>query len=602
MLPRNLAIGAALFLAPVALLQFDRSIPGPGALHAQTPPAAPASYQDLYSATKAQIDAFASQVPAHGTYPTDFSAELMTANSARGSALLAQSRTGLLMELDSLQAMGLKAVTVGIHFPILYSGFYQNPSDYQQYVNYYTQLAQDVRARGLKLIVETGIVLNEPGLNSVDCSAFYRSLTLDQYQRGRMQVAVTIAQNLNPDYLSVVNEPDNEAAQSGFTALGTVNGSLGLLNTILSGLHQAGLNGLKVGAGVGTWLAGYDQFVRGYAATGIQYIDMHVFPLNNDFLTKAFTISSIANTAGKLLAISQCWPLKERNSELATLSFPQAESRDPFSFWEPLDIGFLQAMVSFARSNEMAFFSPFYSTYFHGYIDYNPAVSPSASVSQIQAAVGSQAIQNLTAGQYSPTGLAYARAILDTPDTVKPSVPSGLSVAVSASAVKLTWNPATDNIGVAGYAIYRNAHQIGTTISSPYFDLNLPPATSYSYTVAAFDTAGNISAVSKLVAAKTPAPSDKIPPSAPAGLAAQAAPNGAIRLSWNPSSDNVHTAGYQIYRGSSANSLTLLAASPANSYIDSTATPSSTYYYSVVAYDDSGNVSQRSPVTSARRP
>jgi hypothetical protein len=602
MLPRNLAIGAALFLAPVALLQFDRSIPSPGALHAQTPPPAPASYQDLYTATKAQIDAFSGQVPTHGTYPTDFSAELMTANSARGPALLAQSRTGLLMELDSLQAMGLKAVTVGIHFPILYSGYYQNPSDYQQYVNYYTQLAQDVRARGLKLIVETGIVLNEPGLNTVDCSTFYRSLTLDQYQRGRTQVAVTIAQNLNPDYLSVVNEPDNEAAQSGFTALGTVNGSLGLLNTILSGLSQAGLNGLRVGAGVGTWMAGYDQFVRGYAATGIQYIDMHVFPLNNDFLTRAFTISSIANTAGKALAISQCWPLKESNAELSTLSFPQAESRDPFSFWEPLDISFLQAMVSFARSNEMVFFSPFYSMYFHGYIDYNPAVSPSASVPQIQSAVGSVAIQNITAGQYSPTGLAYARAILDAPDTVKPSVPGGLSVAVSNSAVRLTWTPATDNIGVAGYVIYRNAHQIGTTISPPYFDLNLLPATSYNYTVAAFDVAGNISAVSKLAAAKTPASADRIPPTTPSGLAALPAPNGNIRLSWSPSTDNVRTAGYQVYRGPSANNLTLLAAALATSYVDRTTEPSSTYYYSVAAYDSSGNVSQRSPVASARRP
>ena len=51
-------------------------------------------------------------------------------------------------------------------------------------------------------------------------------------------------------------------------------------------------------------------------------------------------------------------------------------------------------------------------------------------------------------------------------DTAKPSDPSGLSVIpASANSVALVWNASTDNVGVAGYNIYRGGSKIAT---SPY--------------------------------------------------------------------------------------------------------------------------------------
>lgn len=91
-----------------------------------------------------------------------------------------------------------------------------------------------------------------------------------------------------------------------------------------------------------------------------------------------------------------------------------------------------------------------------------------------------------------------------TSDTAAPSVPSTVSaVAASSSQINLSWAPSTDNIGVQGYKIYRSGAQIGIATSTVYSDSNLSPATSYSYTVAAYDAAGNTSAQSGAATATT---------------------------------------------------------------------------------------------------
>ena len=63
----------------------------------------------------------------------------------------------------------------------------------------------------------------------------------------------------------------------------------------------------------------------------------------------------------------------------------------------------------------------------------------------------------------------------------------------------LIWRAPVDSLGaplagVTGYRIYRGSKQVSTTSGISYTDKNLQPATSYSYTVAAYDAAGNVSA------------------------------------------------------------------------------------------------------------
>lgn len=92
---------------------------------------------------------------------------------------------------------------------------------------------------------------------------------------------------------------------------------------------------------------------------------------------------------------------------------------------------------------------------------------------------------------------ATGSAVGITPDNQPPTVPTGLTAsAVSSSQINLTWNAAADNVGVAGYHVYRDGVQVGTTSSTSYSSTGLLPSTSYSFTVAAYDGAGNLSAQS----------------------------------------------------------------------------------------------------------
>ncbi len=91
------------------------------------------------------------------------------------------------------------------------------------------------------------------------------------------------------------------------------------------------------------------------------------------------------------------------------------------------------------------------------------------------------------------------------PDTEKPSPPTGLgATVVSSSQIDLAWTASTDNVGVTRYTVYRNGVQIPTNVvTTSYQDTGLAGSTTYSYTVKAFDAAGNTSAQSVAAVATT---------------------------------------------------------------------------------------------------
>src|SRR5436853_1193821 len=100
------------------------------------------------------------------------------------------------------------------------------------------------------------------------------------------------------------------------------------------------------------------------------------------------------------------------------------------------------------------------------------------------------------------------------PDTTPPTVPTGLTAsAVSSSQINLSWTASSDNVGVSGYRVYRGGTQIATTSATSFANTGLSASTTYTYTVAAYDAAGNLSAQSSSASATTPAPPDTTPPS-----------------------------------------------------------------------------------------
>ena len=89
-------------------------------------------------------------------------------------------------------------------------------------------------------------------------------------------------------------------------------------------------------------------------------------------------------------------------------------------------------------------------------------------------------------------------------DTEAPTIPLNLSATpVSTSAVILSWSSSTDNIGVAGYQIFRDGSFIATSTQTNYLDNGLQASTTYQYYLTAFDWSGNLSSSSVVVATTT---------------------------------------------------------------------------------------------------
>ena len=465
---------------------------------ADPPPAVPAAFQDLYNTLQGNLDSFNTTLTSRWNgvkYPVVFSANLWNANANSGPQLpTSGSVAAIQVQLQELKAMGVQSVTVAVGFPMLYQPFFSSQDQYQQFVSFYQTLAASVRAAGLKLIVDNECLRNGQVLSGWDTADFYATLSWDQYQQARAQTAVVIAETMQPDYMVVLEEPDTEAMMTGQTALNTVSGSSSMLGQIMTSLQQAGITGVKFGAGVGTWLSQYQQYIQSYVTFPVDFIDMHVLPVNYGFLSNALTVANIAAAAGKPVSMSQAWLRKVRDNELTILTPDQLLARDPFDFWAPLDTYYLQTMESLAYYTKMAFVSPVEPIFFWAYLPYDGVTSLLDPADMLDQATN-QSSQNMMAAVFTSTGMSYYHAILPAADSMPPTVPTNLKV-VSGQPTQayLTWNASTDNVGVAGYNIIRDGVVVAATARTYYGDIGLTGATTYSYVVEAFDLAGNMSA------------------------------------------------------------------------------------------------------------
>ena len=179
-------------------------------------------------------------------------------------------------------------------------------------------------------------------------------------------------------------------------------------------------------------------------------------------------------------------------------------------------------------------------------------------------------------------------------DTTAPSVPAALSArAVSSAAIGLSWTASTDDVGVAGYTIYRDGVQVGTVTSgTSWTDSGLAPETSYLYAVSAYDRANNRSAQCAPVTGTTLP--DTTPPSVPIGLLALPSSSSRIDLSWSASTDDVAVTGYAVFRDGGQ-----IASATGPAYADSGLGAATTHSYAVAAYDAKGNLSAQSETVTA---
>jgi YD repeat-containing protein len=185
-----------------------------------------------------------------------------------------------------------------------------------------------------------------------------------------------------------------------------------------------------------------------------------------------------------------------------------------------------------------------------------------------------------------------------------PAAPTNLTATASGTSISLAWTASTDDVGIAGYTVdscqgsgCSNFAQIATVTTTSYTNSGLTQGVTYVYRVLATNTANQQSGWSSIASATVPVTT---PPNAPSGLTGSAASWSTVHLSWTAATDplsGVTVAGYKVYRNGSQ-----IGTATSTSYTDGTTAPSTTYPYTVSAYDAWGNTSPQSARFSVTTP
>jgi fibronectin type 3 domain-containing protein len=582
--------------------------------------------------------------------PTLYAGNLMWANGNTGSSLSSPDylQSTVQPQLLAMKALGIQAVVVPVLFPILYEPFYASQTAFQPYLTLYTGVAQAVRAAGLKLIVDNEILFsNDTAAGWTNMNAFYGALTWPAYIAARAQMAANIAQYMQPDYLVLANEPDTEAIQTGQQNLNNPVDAAQMVQAEITAvqnyLQTATVSPTpKLGAGFGSWMAltgnsSLGGYINAYTALPLDYLDFHLLPVNtvgnDNFLTNTLTIASAAAAVGMPVAISQAWLEKETAGEVNNLSIDVVRARGPFDFWAPLDAYFMQMAENLASYTNMLYVGPQFPVFLFAYQPYGgtaanggaanctctaeiPATATTPEIPQTCSDYLIMQNENTLANAadqqsvYTYGAVSYYNQLVTTPDTTPPTVPASLAGTPGFTTASLSWTASSDDIGVAGYNVYRctppaagqpcTGVWLANTTLPAYGDSSLTGGTLYNYQVSAFDFAGNDSPLSDTCFLQTYITS----PSAAMNPVATVVSAQEIDLSWSPPSNPTGLASYLVYSGTSLSNLQQIAirSSSMTTYKDMNLAAGTTYYFGIVAVEQGLYAPMTPPVYATTLP
>lgn len=363
----------------------------------------PYRYRSLYKELYTKLDSVRSSVKASWDgkkSDVKFGVELLVANSNRGEVLLTDRVFGATrLTLDRLKDLGVSSVALSIQYPILTSSFPRAA----EYRTFYGRVAREIRRMGFKLIVEIGTVFREPEFSKLKVN--YRGLTISSFRDGLREMVAVIVTDMQPDYLTLLTEPDTQSRNTGlhFT-------EKEFSQTVRFVAENVKPNGVRLGAGAGTW-EDLDYFKALVRIPELNYLDLHIYPIQRDFvMNRVIQVTAMAQRHNKSVSIGEAWLYKVSDRELGKISPVKAFARDVFSFWQPLDIMFLETIINLSHRIQAEFSCFFWMKYLYGYIDYN-AQTKNLTAQQRINAVDSLIGRNILENTLSFTGVRFKTLI-----------------------------------------------------------------------------------------------------------------------------------------------------------------------------------------------
>jgi chitodextrinase len=181
-------------------------------------------------------------------------------------------------------------------------------------------------------------------------------------------------------------------------------------------------------------------------------------------------------------------------------------------------------------------------------------------------------------------------------DTTPPGAPgTPVASAITPNGFTLSWPASTDNVRVVGYQVITVVPpgsgapvRVWTTGTSSITITDLPPRSTNTFQVRAFDAALNYSVPSPQITVTTAPPEDQAPPTTPGTPVASAVTATSVTLTWAAATDNVGVTAY--YLRNPAGTVTTGPFTGTTAALANLA-PSTTYTWVVVAVDAANNIS-----------
>ena len=350
----------------------------------------PYPYRTLYNELYNKLDRLRTAVNSQWNgkkSAVSFGVELLVANSNRGEILLTDRVfEATRLTLERLKDLGVHSIAISIQYPILTSSFPR----VAEYRKFYKQVAEEIRRRGFVLIVEMGTMFREPEFSKLKIN--YHGLTLRQFGDELRAMAEAIITHMRPDYLTLLTEPGTQTQNTGLDF--SVSNFTAIIQHVASGLNRSGV---RIGAGAGTWddMAYFKALAR---IPQLDYLDLHIYPIQRDFvIDRAWQVTAMAQRYNKSVSIGEAWLYKVSERELGKISPVKAFARDVFSFWQPLDIMFLETIINLSHQIQADFCSFFWMKYLYGYLDYNSKtrrLTPQQLINRVDSLAGGQILDN----------------------------------------------------------------------------------------------------------------------------------------------------------------------------------------------------------------
>jgi hypothetical protein len=271
--------------------------------------------------------------------------------------------------------------------------------DAARYADFFATVADHVRARGMVVSVELGVLFC--GTAFADCKSSYAAGSYNAFVADTAAQARIVIDRVRPDYLTLFAEPDTEAKLTRILVLGTAQGAARATGDIIAAMGPRGTT--KIGAGAGTWMP--TSFAQAIVSQPIDYLDTHTYPVSTKTGSNAVEIAAIAQRAGKPLVVDEVWLYKTDQPDIASdvATSEKVFRQDAFSFWQPLDEQFLSTTADWARKAGVSYISAFWSWEFFTYLEWTPALD-NADYKQLTAALSKVVVPALSGNTTTALG------------------------------------------------------------------------------------------------------------------------------------------------------------------------------------------------------